>query len=127
MKLVIITQCRENYGSKQSPYWKMKGGSEYIVDDIEHFLSINDEFFEKKLRSIICDTILPKIEVFNDMYTESYVTHTVEEDDYIPDFETSQMEYEGFIRYYEPRIDIEGNRISRPSNTVPTNIVLSDN
>ena len=34
MKLVIGTQYRENYGSADEPYWKFKGGSTYVVENI---------------------------------------------------------------------------------------------
>jgi hypothetical protein len=34
MKLVIGTQYRENYGSESEPYWKFKGGSTYVVENI---------------------------------------------------------------------------------------------
>lgn len=34
MKLVICTQHRENYGSEDQPYWKMKGGDVYVVENL---------------------------------------------------------------------------------------------
>jgi len=34
MKLVISTQYRENYGSALAPYWKFKGGSTYVVENL---------------------------------------------------------------------------------------------
>ncbi len=34
MKLVIQTQYCENYGDEDSPHWKFKGGSTYIVANI---------------------------------------------------------------------------------------------
>ena len=134
MKLVIITQCRENYGAHDwvgvgtcPQYWKMKGGSEYIVDDIEHFVAIDDDFFAKNIKSIVYDYIAQKIEQKSEYYEESIINYSIEDNDYQPEFELQQMEHEGLIRYYEPRIDIDGNRIIQPSNTVPSNIVLSEN
>lgn len=35
MKLVIISQYRENYGEPDRPYWKYKGGDTYIVENID--------------------------------------------------------------------------------------------
>ena len=68
MKLVIITQTRENYGAHDwdgngpvPQYWKNKVGSEYIVDDIEHFVAIDDEFFAKNIQSIVYDFELFRI------------------------------------------------------------------
>ncbi len=34
MKLVICTQYRENYGTEDRPYWKMKGGNVYVVENL---------------------------------------------------------------------------------------------
>ena len=34
MKLVIQTQYCENYGDEESPRWKFKGGSTYVVQNI---------------------------------------------------------------------------------------------
>ena len=133
MKLVIITQVRENYGAHDwngvgnvPQYWKDKGGSEYILDDLEHYLSPNDEFFDKKVRMIV-ESMLPNIESISDYMTETIINFAIEDDDYMSQFEQSQLEYEGFIRFYEPRIDIDGNRIKPQDNTVPNNIVMSEN
>lgn len=133
MKLVIITQVRENYGAHDwngigsvPQYWKDKGGSEYILDDLEHYLSPNDDFFDKKVRMIV-ESMLPNIESISDYMTETIINFAIEDDDYMSQFEQSQLEYEGFIRFYEPRIDIDGNRIKPAAKTVPTNIVMSEN
>ena len=34
MKLVIHTQYTENYGDEDKPYWKMKGGDIYVVENL---------------------------------------------------------------------------------------------
>lgn len=34
MKVAIYTQYMENYGSAEKPYWKMKGGSIYVIDNL---------------------------------------------------------------------------------------------
>jgi hypothetical protein len=140
MKLVIITQVRENYGAHDwngvgpvPQYWKNKGGSEYILEDLEHYLSINDDFFTKKVRMIV-ESILPNIEQNSDFYQETIINFAIEDDDYMSEYEKSQLEYEGFIRFYEPRIDIDGNVLAKENtNTLltvdplPENIVLSEN
>ena len=33
MNILITTQYMENYGDEQTPYWKFKGGSEYVLRD----------------------------------------------------------------------------------------------
>jgi hypothetical protein len=34
MKLVITTQYTENYGDAEKPYWKLKGGSVYAIENL---------------------------------------------------------------------------------------------
>ena len=133
MKLVIVTQVRENYGTHDwngvgsvPHYWKDKGGSEYILDNLEHYLSPDDDFFDKKVRMIV-EEMLPNIESFSDYMTESIINFYIEEDSYLPEYEKSQLEYEGLIRFYEPRIDINGKRIVQPYDTENNNIIVSEN
>lgn len=130
MKLVITTQVRENYGAHDwdgtgtcPQYWKFKGGSEYIVDNVEHFVTIDDDFFAKNIKSIVYDYISPKITQNNDHYEESIIDYSIEDDDYVSEFEKSQMEYDGKVTYFEPRITIDGDRVARENN----NIVISSN
>ena len=134
MKLVIITQVRENYGAHDwdgqgsvPQYWKNKSGSDYIVDDIEHFVAIDDDFFAKNIKSIVYDYIAQKIEQKSDYFEETIINYSIEDNDYMPEFEKSQLEYEGFIRFFEPRIDIEGNLLRKDDPSVPSNIVMSEN
>jgi hypothetical protein len=134
MKLVIYTQTRENYGAHDwdgvgtcPQYWKNKGGSEYIVDDIEHFVAIDDDFFAKNIKSIVYDYIAPKIEQNSEYFEENIINYSIEDKDYMPEYEKSQIEYEGSIRFYEPRITIEGDIIARDKDSFNNNIVLSEN
>jgi hypothetical protein len=134
MKLVITTQVRENYGAHDwdgtgscPQYWKFKGGSEYIVDDIEHFVAIDDDFFAKNIKSIVYDYISPKITQNSDYYEESIIDYSIEDDDYMSEFEKSQMEYDGKITYFEPRITIDGDIIARDKDSFNNNIVKSSN
>jgi hypothetical protein len=118
MKIVISTQFRENYGAHDwdgtgecPQYWKFKGGSEYIIDNIQEHVKLND-FFGKKCEMIV-DSIRPKIEHKSE-YAEEYILGwTIEEDSYLSEFEKSQMEYDGVITHKEPRLDIDGNLIPR--------------
>lgn len=139
MKLVISTQCRENYGAHDwdgqgsvPQYWKNKGGSEYIVDDIEHFVAIDDDFFAKNIKSVVYDHIAQNITHNNEYYEQTIINYSIEDNDYMPEYEKFQLEFEGFVRFYEPRIDIEGNILTRGQSpnkadiSVPSNIVMSD-
>jgi hypothetical protein len=118
MKIVISTQFRENYGAHDwdgtgecPQYWKFKGGNEYIIDNIQEHVKMND-FFGKKCEMIV-DSIRPKIEHKSE-YAEEYILGwTIEEDSYMSEFEKSQMEYDGVITHKEPRLDIDGNLIPR--------------
>ena len=101
MKLHIICQYAENYGahdwdgSGECPqYWKMKGGEDFYVPldgfDSEH------EFADKKLQMIV-DSVRSKIE-WNDIGSRQYVVgYGVVADDFLTEFEQSQLEYEGRI------------------------------
>jgi len=118
MKIVITTQFRENYGAHDwdgtgecPQYWKFKGGSEYIIDNIQEHVKMND-FFGKKCEMIV-DSIRAKIEHKSE-YAEEYILGwSIEEDSYMSEFEKSQLEYDGVITYKEPRLDIEGNLIPK--------------
>ena len=116
MKIVITTQFRENYGAHDwdgtgecPQYWKFKGGSEYIIDNVQEHVKLND-FFGKKCEMIV-DSIRPKIEHKSE-YAEEYILGwSIEEDSYMSEFEKSQMEYDGVITHKEPRLDIDGNLV----------------
>ena len=118
MKIVITTQYRENYGAHDwdgtgecPQYWKFKGGSEYIIEDVEQFVKLND-FFGKKCEMIV-DEIRPKLEHKSE-YAEEYILGwSIEEDSYLPEFEKNQLEFDREIKYFEPRLDIEGNVIKK--------------
>ncbi len=119
MKIVISTQNYENYawredgtiGTGADAYWKAKGGSEYMIENVESQVKMN-EFFGKKCEMIV-DSIRDKIEQANDYYTVTIIGWSIEEDDYMSWFEKSQLEYDGEIQFYEPRIDFDGNPVER--------------
>ena len=118
MKIVISTQVYENYGAHDwdgtgecPQYWKAKGGSEYIIEDVQQFVKMND-FFGKKCEMIV-DSIRSKIECNNEGYQETILGWSIEEDDYMSWFEKSQLDYEGSISSPEPRLTIDGDLIPR--------------
>jgi len=87
-KLLIQTQVYENYGSADEPYWKAKGGSDYVVKRI----NVNK----------VTETVMAlrsQIERDNEFCTETIIGWEVVSNDYLTDFERSQLEYEGKITY----------------------------
>ena len=60
MELMIETQCWENYGTADVPYWKAKGGDTIIVTDVPNDLT-------DKARDLLVGTI----EVADAFYVET--------------------------------------------------------
>lgn len=101
MMLVIRTQVYENYawnedgsiGTGDQAYWKPKGGSEYKITnvplniDYQHLVSISG------------------VGQDNDYFREHVIDWSLESDEYLSDFEYSQLEYDGHIEYPEPATD----------------------
>jgi hypothetical protein len=95
-KLLITTQVYENYawredgtiGTGDEAYWKAKGGNDYVVRNID----IN------RAREL-ADAATREIEQANDYFTETVIGWEIVEDDYLTEFEQSQLEYEGRIVY----------------------------
>jgi hypothetical protein len=103
MKLYIFTQDQENYGAHDwdgvgevPQYWKAKGGTDYIVD-VEGF-RWNEEFADKKLRMIV-DELRFIIDESSDYYRSSVLGYEKVEDDFMTDYEQSQLEYDGKVMY----------------------------
>lgn len=95
-KLIISTQVLENYGTGPSPYWKAKGGSDYVVLGVD----------ECDMIDIIVDRARAQIEQDNTMFREYIVGYSVVADDYLTDFERSQLEWDGEIRFAPQQITI---------------------
>jgi hypothetical protein len=89
MKLHIFTQVFENYGDSTNPYWKAKGGDDYVVRNIE-----NDSD-----ATVAVMAVREQIESNNDYLRETIVGWNLVADDYLTDFERSQLEYDGAILY----------------------------
>ena len=89
MKLLITTQVYENYGDDVNPHWKPKGGCDYVV---KKFRDIN------KVTEVIM-ALRSQIECDNEHIRESIINWEVVADDYLTEFEQSQLDYEGTVRY----------------------------
>ena len=94
-KLLITTQVYENYGAHDwdgvgecPQYWKAKGGNDYVVKRI----NVNK----------VTETVMAlrgQIECDNEGFRETIINFEVVANDYLTEFEKSQLEYEGSIRY----------------------------
>jgi hypothetical protein len=97
MKLLITTQVYENYairedgsvGTGADAYWKAKGGSEYVVKN----------FKDAKRMTEVLMALRGKIETDNDYFREYIVNFEIVADDYLTEFERSQLEYDGEIAF----------------------------
>lgn len=74
MKIAIYTQVRENYGSADEPYWKMKGGSVFVVPNltVEQTLKIKESGIP---------TLKALIESSNDMFEEYVIDWAIVDND----------------------------------------------
>jgi len=95
MMLVISTQCYENYGTETDPYWKAKGGSEYKILGVPTDVDLDE----------VVTLVRGDIEKSNDYVQETIIGYGLEADDWLSDFERSQLEYDGSIEFAEPTID----------------------
>lgn len=95
-KLLITTQVYENYawredgtiGTGPEAYWKAKGGNDYVIRNVD----INRV---QELAKSAC----AQVEQANDYFTETVIGWEIVQDDYLTEFERSQLEYEGSIQY----------------------------
>ena len=97
MMFVIRTQFMENYGAHDwdgtgecPQHWKFKGGSEYKITDVDPTADPED-FIN-----------LADVEFSSEGAREYILGYSFEADDYLSDFERSQLEYDSSIAYPEP-------------------------
>ena len=93
-KLLIQTQCFENYGAHDwdgvgecPQYWKAKGGEDYVVKNFKAF---------DKVAEIVM-ALRSQIEQDTIGFRENIINFEVVEDDYLTVYEKMQLEYEGSI------------------------------
>jgi hypothetical protein len=99
MKLLITTQIQENYGAHDwdgegacPQYWKFKGGNDYKYDlgSVVRNAEALAELVEHFRGQIDHDSV---------GYREYIIGWDVVADDYLTEFEQSQLDYEGEIQY----------------------------
>ena len=83
-KLLIQTQVYENYGYR----WKDKGGGDYVVRNIDPNRAAD-----------IVNLATAQVEQDNEHFREHIIHWEVVGDDYLTEFEQSQLDYEGRIIY----------------------------
>ena len=91
MKIYFYTQDYENYGSPEKPYWKAKGGSDYILEAHEWTEDMID-----KVYSLITER--------GKMLMSDVIGHLVVNDKFLTDCEQLQLEYEGSIEFTAVRV-----------------------
>lgn len=104
-KLLITTQVFENYawnedgslGTGANAYWKPKGGNDYVVKGVD----------ECDMIDVIVDRVRSQIECDNEAFQETIIGYRVVADDYLTEFERSQLEYDGRIRYPATEVALE--------------------
>jgi hypothetical protein len=104
MRFHITTQVKENYGTAEIPYWKFKGGDEYIVE-VDGFNFDGDMAFKKG--EMIIDQIRDKIEFSGPMFEEFIIGWGFVPDDFQTSFERDQLEFDGEIMHPAKRVTIE--------------------
>jgi len=94
MKIYIYTQVYENYGYR----WKPKGGRDYFIPCGESISPVRLDAMVSLAR--------PQIEEKTEMFEENIVGIEVVADDFMTDFERSQLEYDGKIDFPAKTITI---------------------
>ena len=107
MQLLITTQTQENYGAHDwdgegacPQYWKFKGGQDYKY-------SLGSTLRSDETLAEIVEHFRSEIEEDNDYYRNHIIGYQVVADDYLTEFEQSQLEYEGSITYPATRLTLK--------------------
>ena len=104
MKAIFFTQVFENYawredgsiGTGADAYFKPKGGDEYVVKNVD-----------KSEMLKILEQVKAQVEVSNDYFRETVVDFMLVEDDYLTEYERSQLEWDGCIVYSPKELEME--------------------
>lgn len=97
-KLLITTQVFENYawredgtlGTGADAYWKAKGGNDYVVKNFKG---------GEEAATTAVMALREQVEQSNDGYMEHIIDFSIVADDYLTEFERSQLEYDGSITF----------------------------
>ena len=107
MQLLITTQVQENYGAHDwdgtgtcPSYWKFKGGNDYKY-------ALGSVARNAEALAELVEYFRSQIEEDNDYYRNHIIGWEVVADDYLTEFERSQLEYDGEIRYPATKLTLE--------------------
>ena len=107
MQLLITTQTQENYGAHDwdgegacPQYWKFKGGQDYKY-------ALGSTLRNAETIQEIVEYFRPRIEEDNEYYRNHIIGYEVVADDYLTEFEQSQLEYDGRITYPATVLELE--------------------
>ena len=107
MQLLITTQTQENYGAHDwdgegacPQYWKFKGGIDYKY-------ALGSVLRNAETIQEIVEYFRAEIEEDNDYYRNHIIGYEVVADDYLTEFEQSQLEYDGRITYPATRLTLK--------------------
>jgi len=99
-KLFITTQVYENYGAHthdgkgECPqHWKAKGSGEYVINNFKDFSKVTE----------VVMALRAQIESNDDFFRETIINYEVVANDFLTEFEKSQLEYDGKI-VYSPKV-----------------------
>ena len=110
MKLYITTQYMENYGAHDwdgtgacPQYWKFKGGEDYFYQ--LGAVTPSDEHLAE-----LVEVLRGRFEYSNEYACNQMIGYSVVADDWMTEFERSQLEYEGHIAHpavmLQPLVDV---------------------
>ena len=109
MKLIITTQVQENYGAHTwdgkgdcPQHWKFKGGNDYVFN-------LGPLGRSPDALSELVMLFKQQIEHDNVGYREHIIAFDQVNDNFLTDFEQSQLDYDGHIAY--PATEIKLNYI----------------
>lgn len=107
MQLLITTQIQENYGAHDwdgegecPQYWKFKGGQDYKFD-------LGTTLRNAESLAQLVEHFRGQIDVDNQAFREYIIGWDVVADDFLTEFEQSQLDYEGRIAYPATRLELE--------------------
>lgn len=100
MKIVLYTQCFENYGAHDwsgegacPQYWKAKGGDEI---EVQRTLSYNEAADGVLVKSLV-DAAVAKINRRTNYFEQYVIDWELLEDNALTPYEKTQMEWEGRV------------------------------
>ena len=95
MKMLVVCQYMENYGTTDQPHWKYKGGEEFFIP--LHDVPMN-EMFGKKAKMVM-DSFMDQM-TWDDEYSKQFVKYyEIVEDDALSPYEKDQLEFDGEILF----------------------------